>query len=73
MVRAKLMVGRSVRYFRRARERTGVGRWNVAKLQGACVDDRGIVIARERFVECLRERLKENGIWAVGQKGNGMS
>ena len=59
MVRVKLMVGRSVRHFRRARERTGVGRWNVAKLQGACVDDRGIVTARGRFLESVREGLKE--------------
>ena len=57
MVRAKLVVGQSVRSFRRASGRAGVKRWNVAKLQGDCEDDRGTVTAKGRFLEC-KERAK---------------
>ena len=36
MVRAKLVIGKSMSSFRRASGRAGVKRWNVAKLQGDC-------------------------------------
>jgi len=65
MVRGKLMVGQSVRSFRRASGRAGVKRWNVAKLQGDCEDDRGTVTAKGRFLERVRKGLKEK--WDTGE------
>ena len=65
MVRAKLVVGQSARSFRRASGRTGVKRWNVAKLQGGCEDDRGMVTAKGRFLESVRKGLKEK--WDTGK------
>ena len=65
MVRAKLVVGQSARSFRRASGRTGVKRWNVAKLQGGCEDDRGMVTANGRFLESVRKGLKEK--WDTGK------
>ena len=59
LVRAKLVVGRSVRSFKRARGGTGMKRWDVAKLQGACVDEMGRVTARGRFLGGIGEKLKE--------------
>ena len=72
MVRAKLVVGQSVRFFRRASGRAGVKRWNVAKLQGDCEDDRGAVRAKGRFLESARKGLKEK--WDTGKsvEENGM-
>ena len=42
----------------------GMKRWNVAKLQGDCEDDRGRVTAKGRFLECVRKGLKEK--WDIG-------
>ena len=59
LVRAKLVVGRSVRSFKRARGGTRMKRWDVAKLQGACVDEMGRVTARGRFLGGIGEKLRE--------------
>ena len=64
MVRAKLVVGQSVRSFRRASGRAGVKRLKVAKLQGDCEDDRGTVTAKGRFLESVRKGLKKK--WDTG-------
>ena len=58
LVRAKLVVGRSVRSFKRASGRTGMKRWDVAKLQGACVDEMGRVTARGRFLGGYRGEVE---------------
>ena len=50
LLRAKLVVGRIVRSFKRAYGGTGVKRLDVAKLQGACVDEMGRVTAKRRFL-----------------------
>ena len=36
-----------------------VKRWNVAKLQGDCEEDRGTVTAKERFLESVKKGLKK--------------
>ena len=63
MVRSKLMVGQSVRSFRRASGRAGVKRWIVAKLQDDYEDDRGTVTAYKRGVsgECKERAEGEMG------------
>ena len=52
------------RSFRRASGRAGVKRWNVAKLQDDCEDDRGTVTAKGRFLESVKKGLKEK--WDTG-------
>ena len=58
MLRAKLVVGRK-RALRRDRAGTGVRRWDVARLQGACVDRRGRETARGMYLRTVREKLHE--------------
>ena len=53
------MVGRSVRSFKRICGGTKVKRWDVAKLQGACVDEMGRVTAKGRFLGSIGEKLRE--------------
>ena len=59
LVRAKLVVGKSVRSFKRTHGGTWMKRWDVAKLQGACVDEMGRVTARARFLGGIGEKLRE--------------
>ena len=40
-------------------------RWKVAKLQGDCEDDRGMVTAKGRFLESVKKGLKEK--WDTGK------
>ena len=53
------MVAKNARFLRRANERAGVKRWSVAKRQDDCEDDRGIITANGRFLEHVKEELKE--------------
>ena len=53
MVRAKLVVGQSAGSFRRASGRAGMQRWNVAKVQDDCEDEKGTATAKGRFLESV--------------------
>ena len=59
LVRAKLVIGRSVRSFKKACAGPRMKRWDVAKLQGACVDEKGRETAKGSFLESMREKLRE--------------
>ena len=59
LVRAKLVVGRSVRSFKKVCAGTRMKRWDVAKLQGACVDEKGRVTAKGSFLGSIGEKLRE--------------
>ena len=59
LVRAKLVVGRGTKSIRRASGGVGLKRWDVAKLQGDCVDKEGKMTARGQFLESVRKGLKE--------------
>ena len=59
LVRAKLVVGRSMRSFKRAHGGSRMKRWDVAKLHGTCVDEKGRVTAKGSFLGSIGEKLRE--------------
>ena len=53
MVRQTLVIGQNARSFRRASGRAGMQRWNVAKVQDDCEDEKGTATAKGRFLESV--------------------
>ena len=59
MLRAKLVVGR-MRAFKMSFEEAVVKRWDLARLQGRTMDERGWKTTRGRYLRSAGEKLRED-------------